>query len=81
MNNYLYMVTLSACASAQQKMASDTCELPSGYWELNSGPSEEQWLLLTTEPSFQCDQTLHKYRMYSKYYIRIHDPMVKQKPE
>ena len=29
----------------------DSCELPCGYWELNSGPLEEQPVLLTTEPS------------------------------
>jgi hypothetical protein len=27
--------------------------VPCGYWELNSGPREEQPLLLTTEPALQ----------------------------
>jgi hypothetical protein len=40
-----------------QKRASDLitsgCEPPCGCWDLNSGPSEEQSLLLTTEPSLQ----------------------------
>jgi hypothetical protein len=40
-----------------QKKASDLitdgCEPPCGWWDLNSGPSEEQSLLLTTEPSLQ----------------------------
>ena len=27
------------------------CELPDEYWDLNSGPLEEQHVLLTTEPS------------------------------
>ena len=31
----------------------DGCEPPCGYWELNSGPLEEQAVLLTTEPSLQ----------------------------
>ena len=31
----------------------DSCELPYGCWELNSGPLEEQPVLLTTEPSLQ----------------------------
>jgi hypothetical protein len=31
----------------------DGCEPPCGCWELNSGPSEEQSVLLTTEPSLQ----------------------------
>jgi hypothetical protein len=30
----------------------DGCESPGG-WELNSGPQEEQSVLLTTEPSLQ----------------------------
>jgi hypothetical protein len=31
----------------------DGCEPPCGCWDLNSGPSEEQLALLTTEPSRQ----------------------------
>ena len=31
----------------------DGCEPPCGCWELNSGPLEEQAMLLTTEPSLQ----------------------------
>jgi hypothetical protein len=40
-----------------QKRASDPitggCEPPCGCWELNSGPLEEQSVLLTAEPSLQ----------------------------
>jgi len=40
-----------------QKRASDPitdgCEPPCGCWELNSGPLEEQSMLLTTESSLQ----------------------------
>ena len=31
----------------------DNCKLPCGCWELNSGPLEEQPMLLTVESSFQ----------------------------
>ena len=31
----------------------DGCEPPCGCWELNSGPLEEQAMLLTAEPSLQ----------------------------
>jgi hypothetical protein len=31
----------------------DVCEPPCGFWDLNSGPLEEQSVLLTTEPSLQ----------------------------
>ena len=31
----------------------DGCEPPCGCWELNSGPLEEQLMLLTAEPSLQ----------------------------
>jgi len=53
---YVYSV-LSACIPAGQKRASDPitdgCELPCGCWELNSGPLEEQTVLLTTlQPMF-----------------------------
>ena len=30
--------------------AIDGCELPCGYWDLNSGSLQEQQVLLTTEP-------------------------------
>jgi len=42
---------------ADQKRApdfiTDGCEPPCGCWELNSGPLEEQSVLLATEPSLQ----------------------------
>ena len=34
-------------------LITDGCEPPCGCWDLNSGPSEEQSMLLTTEPSLQ----------------------------
>ena len=34
-------------------MNADGCELPCNCWELNSGPLEEQSVLLTTEPWLQ----------------------------
>ena len=47
--------------SAGQKRApdliTDGCEPPCGCWELNTGPLEEQSVLLTSEPSLQ-PQTL-----------------------
>jgi hypothetical protein len=36
-----------------QIFVTDGCEPPCGCWELNSGPLEEQSVLLTTEPSHQ----------------------------
>ena len=32
-------------------LITDGCKLPCGCWELNSGPLEEQAMLLTAEPS------------------------------
>ena len=34
-------------------LITDGCEPPCGCWELNSGPLEEQAMLLTSEPSLQ----------------------------
>ena len=51
---YVYSV-LPACMSTRLKRApdliTDGCEPPRGCWELNSGPPEEQSVLLTPEPS------------------------------
>jgi len=50
---------LPACMPVGQKRAPDLiidgCEPPCGCWELNSGPLEEQTVLLTSEPSLQPD--------------------------
>jgi hypothetical protein len=52
----MYVMTLSL-SSDTQKRASDPikngCEPPCGCWDLNSGPLEEQSVLLTTDPSLQ----------------------------
>jgi hypothetical protein len=46
-----------SCLQTHQKRASDPitggCEPLCGCWKLNSGPLEEQSVLLTTEPSLQ----------------------------
>jgi len=54
----LCMSTLSLSSDTLiQKRApdliTDGCEPPCGYWELNSGPLEEQSELLTAKPSLQ----------------------------
>jgi hypothetical protein len=44
------------CLQTHQKRVSDLidgCEPPCGFWDLNSGPLEEQSVLLTDEPSLQ----------------------------
>ena len=50
------------CLQTLQKMASDfvtdCCEPQCGCWDLNSGPLEEQSVLLTAEPSHQPPRTL-----------------------
>jgi len=58
-NYYVYSI-LPAYTPAGQKRApdliTDGCEPPCGCWELNSGPLEEQTVLLTAEPPLQpCD--------------------------
>jgi hypothetical protein len=46
-----------SCLQTHQKRASDSitdgCEPPCGCWDLNSGPSQEQSVLLTAESSLQ----------------------------
>ncbi|EDL34418.1 mCG1042149, partial [Mus musculus] len=46
-----------SCLQTHQKRASDLitdgCEPPCDCWNLNSGPWEEQSVLLTAEPSLQ----------------------------
>jgi hypothetical protein len=38
-----------------------------GYWEMNSGPLEEQSVLLTSEPSLQPQIHKYKYKYKCKY--------------
>jgi hypothetical protein len=53
----LYIQTHCCCLQTHQKSTSNPitggCEPPCDCWELNSGPLEEQSVLLTTEPSPQ----------------------------
>jgi hypothetical protein len=62
-----------------QKNASDPitdgCEPPCDCWDLNSGPLEEQSVLLTTEPSLQ-PQDLFIYLMNIRcFYVTVSDPL------
>ena len=41
------------CVCLHTDLITDGCESPCGCQELNSGPCEEQAMLLTTEPSLQ----------------------------
>jgi Na+-transporting NADH:ubiquinone oxidoreductase subunit NqrD len=55
---YYFMWVHGSCFQTHQKRASDSitdgCEPPCGCWDLNSGPLEEQSVLLTAaEPSLQ----------------------------
>jgi hypothetical protein len=53
---YLYKYTVAVFRHTRrghQIPIIDGCEPPCGCWELNSGPLEEQWVLLTPEPSLQ----------------------------
>ena len=51
----MYMSALSAHIPCmpEEGIRSDGCEPPCGCWELNSGPLEEQPVLLTAKPSLQ----------------------------
>jgi hypothetical protein len=53
----IYFIYMSKLLLKHQKRSSDLitdgCEPPCGCWELNSGPVEEQPVLLTAEPSPQ----------------------------
>jgi hypothetical protein len=63
--SYLFYVCeyTVAVLQAHQKRASDSitdgCEPPCCCWDVNSGPSQEQLVLLTTEPSLQPLQQYH----------------------
>ena len=52
---FMYLCALSSRSSASQKRAPDLiidgCEPPCGFWKLNSGPLEEQTVLITTTES------------------------------
>ena len=67
LKRFIYYVSsvLPAFLPAGQKRApdliTDGCEPPYGCWELNSGPLEEQSVLLTAEPSLQPFILFFKY--------------------
>ena len=57
LKSYYVYIVLPECLPAGQKRAPDPitygCKSPCGCWEWNSGPLEEQPVLLTSEPSLQ----------------------------
>jgi hypothetical protein len=74
----IYLLYLSthihcSCLQTHQKRASDFitdgCELPCGCWDLNTGPSEEQSVLLTPEPSLQHPLFFLVYLFFFKIYL------------
>jgi hypothetical protein len=53
---YLFNIceyTVAAFRHTASDPITDGCEPPCGCWDLNSGPVEEQSVLLTAEPSLQ----------------------------
>ena len=49
-------------------LITDGCESPCGCWDLNTGPPEEQSVLLTTEPSLQPQNlTFKEKHIYLKW--------------
>jgi hypothetical protein len=53
---YICKYTVAVFQTHQKRasgLITDGCELTYGCWDLNSVPSEEQSVLLTTEPSLQ----------------------------
>ena len=71
---YIYSI-LPAYMLAGQKRApdliTDGCEPPCGCWELNSGPSEEQAVLLTTEPALQPPQLTFKIQLWMHVHTNL----------
>jgi hypothetical protein len=53
----MYFIYMSALSSSMPALSEEGtrshggCEPPCGFWDLNSGPLEEQLVLLTAEPS------------------------------
>jgi hypothetical protein len=48
-----YTVAVFRRQKRDSGLVTDGCEPPCGCWDLNSGPPEEQSVLLTAEPSLQ----------------------------
>ena len=59
----MYMSSIAVFQTLQKRasdLITDGCEAPCSWWELNSGPPEEQSVLLISEPSLQSlDQVLY----------------------
>ena len=51
---------MPACQKRVPDLITDGSEPPCGCWDLNSGPLEEQAMLLTSEPSLQPNKEIFK---------------------
>ena len=50
---YIHCSYLQTPQKRASDLITDGCKPPCGPWDLNSGPLEEQSVLLTAEPSLQ----------------------------
>jgi hypothetical protein len=57
----IYIYTIAVFRHARRGCHMDGCELPCGCWDLNSGPLEEQSVLLPAEPSLQPQSVVLKF--------------------
>jgi hypothetical protein len=64
------MSTLSLSLDTAEEdidLITDGCEPPCGCWDLNSGPQEEQSVLLTAEPFLQLPNSQFLRRMMTQH--------------
>ena len=59
LNLFYYFMFIGESVRCPGTGVTDSCELPCGCWELNSGPLEEQPVLLTAEPSPQPKENVY----------------------
>jgi hypothetical protein len=68
------------CQKRTSDLITDICEPPCGCWDLNSGPLEEQSVLLTAEPSLQPQKNFYSLIIFMLLYVIIYHAYI-EKPK
>jgi hypothetical protein len=62
---FIYLMYVNTLLKRALGTITSGCEPPCGCWKLNSGPLEEQSVLLTAEPSLQPNQIFLEQLLYT----------------
>jgi hypothetical protein len=69
---FKYTVAVFRHQKRESGLVTDGCKAPCGCWDLNSGPPEDQSVLLTAEPSLQPPMAFSNFHSVTSAFFCLH---------